>query len=358
MGEDISPVAPPDCSDRRNAYFLLGKAICLLGHRFLVRPHVEMHEDIVALKRRGGAVFLYCGLHRSLWETSGVMPPLHYARLPLPYVGMGDNLIRGRFFQNLGKRLGTFLVQRPATRREMLESARRLRADVLSFLAYGLDVMVFPEGTRKNIPTYARYGEFFPAAFEAVLNYQRNKDAIAAGTKRGVSFDAYVVPFNVDYSRVREAEEMVAASGAKPRTLHVLDSLSMIRNIGDTYLSYGKPIAVADCLGLDRKGLAALCRERCLELVKILPVNVASRAMLQIEPAAAVSTTALYEAIRRVVERLRPYADRFRGFSLGESQAEILRRARHVRLDFRQLLPENVGLYRLYASYIGHYLGG
>jgi hypothetical protein len=36
--------------------------------------------------------------------------------------------------------------------------------------------------------------------------------------------------------------------------------------------------------------------------------------------------------------------------------AEILRRARQVQLDFCQLLPENIGLYRLYASYIGHYM--
>jgi 1-acyl-sn-glycerol-3-phosphate acyltransferase len=358
MGERPVSIAAPDCSDRRNAYFLFARAICLLGHRLLVRPHVEMHEDIVALKQGGAAVFLYCGLHRSLWETSGVMPPLHYAGLPLPYVGMGDNLIKGSFFQMLSKKLGAFLVQRPNTRREMLESARRLRADVLSFLAHGLDVMVFPEGTRKNIPTHARYGDFFPAAFEAVLEYQRNKAVISADTPGLKSYDAYVVPFNVDYTRVREAEEMVAQSGSKPRTLHVLDSLSMIRNIGDTYLSYGKPIPVADHLDLGRKGLAALCRQRCLELVKILPVNVASRAILQLEPSSTISATALCEAIRRVVERLRPYADRFRGFSPGDAQAEILRRARQVQLDFRQLLPENVGLYRLYASYIGHYLGG
>ncbi len=31
----------------------------------------------------------------------------------------------------------------------------------------------------------------------------------------------------------------------------------MIRNIGDTYLSYGKPVRVADHLDVDRKGLAA-----------------------------------------------------------------------------------------------------
>ena len=356
MGERAYPVAAPDYSDRRNAYFLVAKTICLLGHRFLVRPHVEMDEGLLALKRGGKAAFLYCGLHKSLWETSGILPPLYLAGLPVPYVGMGDNLVKGRLFQTMSRKLGTFLVQRPANRREMIESARRLRGDVLGFLANGLDVMVFPEGTRKNIPAHARYGDFFPAAFDTALEYERNKDAIRGSNPGLGDVEVFVVPFNVDYTRVREAKEMISEGSRTPRTLHVLDSLSMIRSIGDTYLSYGKPIRVGDHLGMDRKGLAALCRQRCLDLVKILPVNVASRAMLQLDAGTPVSTPALHEAIRRVVDALRPYADRFRGFRLGDAQAEIVRRATQVQVDFRRLLPENVGLYRLYASYIEHYL--
>src|SRR5664280_1040264 len=182
------PVAALDVSDRRNVYYWTAKTLAMLGHRFLVRPHVEMDDDVAALKRRGDAVFLYCGLHKSLWETSGVLPPLHLAGLPVPYVGMGDNLVKGRAFQHLSWKIGAFLVRRPANRKEMLESARKLRDDVLSFLANGLDVMV-------------------------------------------------------------------GDGSGKPRTLHGLDSLSMIRNIGDTYLSYGKPVRVADhLLGLAHPG--------------------------------------------------------------------------------------------------------
>jgi 1-acyl-sn-glycerol-3-phosphate acyltransferase len=356
MDERIVPVAAPDYSDRRNVYFLIAKTISLLGHRFLVRPHVEMDGNILTLRQRAGTVFLYCGLHKSLWETTGVLPPLYLAGLPLPYVGMGDNLVRGRLFQAISKKIGTFLVRRPSNRRETLESARKLREDVVSFLAYGLDVMIFPEGTRKNIPLHARYGEFFPAAFDAALDYERNREAIVAGTPALSPRDLYIVPFNVDYTRVREVSEMIGQRGGRPQTLRVFDSFSMIRNIGDTYLSYGKPIRVADHIDMNRKQLAAFCRERCLDLVKILPVNVASRAMLELEPGAAVSPNALAEAIRRVLDRLRPYADRFRGFSLSDGEGEIISRAQQVQLDFRRFVPETVALYRLYASYIGHYL--
>jgi 1-acyl-sn-glycerol-3-phosphate acyltransferase len=349
-------VAPPDYSDRRNPVFWTAKTLALLGHRFLTHPHVEMHDEINALKHRSGPVFLYCGLHKSLWETSGVLAPLHIEGVPLPWVGMGDNLVHGALFRYLSKKIGTFFIRRPSNRREMLESARKLRDDVLSFLAHGLDVLVFPEGTRKNIPAQGRYGDFFPAAFDAALEYEHSKGAILASNPALVEREIFVVPFNVDYSRVREAEEMVGQEGGKPRTLHVLDSFSMIRHIGDTYISYGRPIRVADHLNLDRKGLAALARQRCLELVKILPVNVASCAILELEPAPAVSPTALHEAVRRVVEALRPHADRFRGFVPGDALESIVRRAAQVHVDFRRLAPENIALYKLYASYIAHYM--
>ncbi len=90
--------------------------------------------------------------------------------------GWATTWSRARVFQHLSWKIGAFLVRRPANRKEMLESARQLRDDVLSFLAHGLDVMVFPEGTRKNIPEHARYGDFFPTAFDAALEYARNRE--------------------------------------------------------------------------------------------------------------------------------------------------------------------------------------
>ena len=354
--ERAFPVPAPDCSDRRNIVFYTARAITLMGHRLLVRPHVELAPEIVSIRRSSDTVFLYCGLHRSLWETTGLLAPLHLAHLPLPYVAMGDNLIKGRLFQSLSKKIGTFMVRRPANRKEMLESARRLRDDVLSFVAHRLDVLVFPEGTRKNIPLHSRYGDFFPASFDGLLEYERNRDAIVASNAGLRPRETWIVPLNVDYSRVREAAEMVAEEAGHPRTLHVLDSLSMIRGIGDTYLSYGTPIRVADHLDLDRKALASLARRRCLDLIKILPVNVVSRARLEIGNGGPVSPAVLEDAVREVVARLGPYADRFRGFSAGDEPALLVRRARRAGLDFRAMEPDREGLYRLYAAYIGHYL--
>jgi 1-acyl-sn-glycerol-3-phosphate acyltransferase len=355
VSESAYIVAAPDCSSRRNVAYWIARAIVLSAHRLLVRPHIDMHEDVVAMKRRGGAAYVYCGLHKSLWETTGVLPPLHHAGLPIPYLAMGDNLIKGRLFQALSKQIGAFLVRRPSNRSEVAASARRLRDDVLSFIAFGHDVMMFPEGTRTSIPRHGRYGVFFPAAFEAALEYQRNSDAIVATNPDVIARETFIVPFNVDYSRLREANELIGGKVDNPRTLRVFDSLSMITNIGDTYLSYGQPIRVADHLDLDRKRLAALCRQRCLDLVKILPVNVASCAILGLEADASASPSTLAGAVRRVVDSLRPYAERFRGFSPDDDGAEIVRRARRAHLDFRSVLSTTKPLYELYASFIGHY---
>ncbi len=356
MDDSEYVLAPPECSDRRNLAFWTAKLIALVAHRRLARPHLEMDEEILTLRRGEQAVFLYVGLHKSLWETSGALVPIYEAGLPVPYVGIGDNLVHGRFFQSLSKRVGTFLIMRPGSRKETLESARRLRADVLGFLVRRLDVMVFPEGTRKNVPTRGAYGDFFPAPFEPVLEYERNKDRICAANPGVKRLDVYLVPFNVDYSRVREAHEMVDRQAGTPQTLHVFDSLSMIRNIGDTYLSYGKPLRVADRVHLHRKELAAECRQRCLDLVKILPVNVACAAMLRLEPGAPVPPGQIEEAVRRVLEDLEPYQSRFRGFALEDAPAEIIRRARTSSLDLTRFIPEDLPLYRLYAGYVRHYL--
>lgn len=356
MNDKNDLLLSPDYSDRRKFVYAFAKTIVLLTHRLLARPHVELDETIVPLRRRECVVFLYAGLHKSLWETSGALVPLHQAGLPVPYVGMGDNLVHGRFFQDLSRRIGTFLVKRPGNRKELIESARKLRNDILGFIANGVDVMVFPEGTRKCIPDRERYGDFFPAPFEPLLEYELNKERICKTNPPLKPLELFVVPFNVDYSYVRETHELLRDDPGRPRTLHVFDSLSMIRNIGDTYLSYGKPLRVAGRLDLDRKSLALECRARCMELVKILPINVVSLAMLRLGSAVRLSDPLAVKAVHRCIDELRPFADRFRGFSPDDPPEKVVRLAGRGPLRIDRLAPGDSRIFRLYAAYIRHYL--
>ncbi len=102
--------------------------------------------------------------------------------------------------------------------------------------------------------------------------------------------------------------------------------------------------------------LAAECRERCMQLVKILPVNVVCHAMLRLDTGTPFAPARLEAAVREVVAALAPYADRFRGFSAEDAPAVLVRRARRSQLTFDRFDPERQALLRLYADYIGHYL--
>lgn len=99
-----------------------------------------------------------------------MLSALYLNKLPIPVVGMGDNLIKGKLFVTLAKNTSVFLVKRGRTRREIVESAKELKKNMYSFMAYGKDVLLFPEGTRTNIPKTGEYGGFFPTAFDALID--------------------------------------------------------------------------------------------------------------------------------------------------------------------------------------------
>ncbi|MCX6579886.1 MAG: 1-acyl-sn-glycerol-3-phosphate acyltransferase [Candidatus Aminicenantes bacterium] len=335
--------------------YLWAKFVSNTGYRFFSRPHLENPYDLKKLKKEN-AVFLYTALHKSLWETSGVMSSIYFQKLPPPYIGMGDNLVKGKLFQKLAGKTGAFLVKRPQTRKDVLESSKKLKQYVIYYMAHGIDVSIFPEGTRRNIPDKREYGNFFPTAFEAILEYEKNKEKILAEYKSLTAHDVYIVPFNVDYSKVREDYEIIRELEGKPHTLHILDSLKMIRHIGDLYISFGEPIKIADHLDKTRKELAVYTREKCLELVKILPINIVSWAILDAHEAGRLGRDKILECIRENMGKLEGLKERFRGFEPGESPGDILDKTARCEKNFKNITPAHLPFYRLYADYINHYM--
>ena len=331
------------------------KFISDTGYRLLSSPHVEIPPDIKKLKKEN-AVFLYCGLHKSLWETTGVLSCIGMQTLPIPFIGMGDNLVKGKFYLSLTSKAGAFLVKRPKTRKEVIESSKKLKNYIVYYITKGTDVAIYPEGTRKNIPEKGEYGDFFPTAFEALLEYEKNKEKILAEHKELAAHDLYIVPFNTDYSKIREDYELVKEPGAKPRTLHIFDSLKMIRHIRDVYISFGKPIKITDHLDKTRKELAVYTREKCLELVKILPINIAARAILDAHINDPIKTETILDNIGKNIKKLTHLKERFRGFDPEEAPQDILAKVARHDVIFRKIKDKHLPLYRLYANYIHHYL--
>ncbi len=324
---------------------IYGSAVLLLrlGLRFLSRTHAEIPPRLFTLQRQGYR-FLYVGLHKSLWETSGVQTVLHRNRLTVPYAAMGDNLVRGRFFQAIAKRMGVFLVKRAVGRQGLLESAAALKGEIKAHLREAIDVIIYPEGTRKNIPQFGRYGIFFATVFEAALELNQEGEKIA------------LVPVNVDYSHVREDHEMLKANEKHPRTLHMLDSLNMLSHLDDIFVSLGEPIMLSD-RQWNRKSLAAYCHQACLDLIKILPINVVAWAIYSLHQKADLDVASLYREIEANIRVLAPYQERFRGLSLESQGIELFEQVAKKRREFKFWAgkkSDQLSLFKLYRDYIGH----
>ena len=340
---------------KRNFFvYHTAKFISDMGYRLLSGPHVEIPIDLKKLKKKN-AVFLYSGLHKSLWETTGVLSCIGIHNLPIPFIGMGDNLVKGKFYVSFASKAGAFLVKRPKSRREVIESSQKLKTYILYFIAHGTDITIFPEGTRRNIPEKGKYGDFFSTAFEALLEYEKNKEKILAEYKELRALDTYVVPFNIDYSKIREDRELVKEPGAKPRTLHIFDSLKMLKHVGDLYISFGEPIKIADHLDKTRKELAVFAREKCLELVKILPINIVALAILDAHESGQIKTDKILDNITKNIKKLAHLKERFRRFDPDEAPQDILAKVAHDEVAFRKIDTARLPLYRLYANYIHHY---
>lgn len=341
---------------RRGSIFFFARSISNWGFKKLTKVHVEFDETLSPLKKSNG-VFLYAGLHKSLWETTGILSALHHNKLPIPLVGMGDNLIKGKFFISLAKRTGSlFIVKRGKTRREIVESAQMLKKYILSLAAYGRDTLLFPEGTRKSVPTTGEYGKFFPTAFDALLDYEKLKKDIISSNPGLKSNNLFIIPFNIDYSRIREAYELTGYTANLPRTLRLWDSIKMLKNIKDVYVSFGKSIKVSDYLEKSRKELSTMVREKCLDLVKILPVNIVSLAILDSFAQNSTKQKNIVDNLKNRINSLRKFKDRFRGFSFDEDPGSVLLKVAMHNNDFKNISKEKTPVYKLYSNYINHYL--
>ncbi len=334
---------------RRGVAFFLARSISNWGYKNLTKVHVEFNSDLRDLKKNK-SVFLYTGLHRSLWETTGMLSALYFNKLPIPVVGMGDNLIKGKLFVTLAKNTSVFLVKRGSTRREIVESAKELKKNMYSFMAFGKDVLLFPEGTRTNIPRTGEYGGFFPTAFDALIEYEnKNKD----GTS---NFIPYIIPFNCDYSIIREAHELTGYGSNTPRTLKVWDSLKMLRNIKDVYITFGSPVKVSDHLDKSRKEMAIMIRKLCLNLVKILPVNVVAKAIVESFNEEKKDMKSINDKIKLILSKLDEHKNCFRGFPDEITPNNIFKSVSASNPDFKSPSAGKLKIYKLYANYIKHYL--
>ncbi|MFH0869639.1 MAG: 1-acyl-sn-glycerol-3-phosphate acyltransferase [archaeon] len=352
------------------------KYLVLIGDKLLSNIHVEGTGKLKELKREsdGRALFLYASTHTSLFETTAVPATLYREKLPVPYACMGDNLVKGEPWQRRVRKLGAFIMKRPETA-GMRASRDSLVQGLEAHLEAGKDMLIFPEGSRTCIIRKGERGVFHPACFEQVQAFQRSHLTEASRGSIVGDPELYIVPVTVSYSKVKDAKDMLE-SVAKAKTLKPRDVLKVIlKPVGHVYISFGEPIRVMDYLDTNRKELAGMTRQRCLELVKILPVNVVGEALMretvECYDGGKINCDRVLFYITQVRNELGwQYPEKFRRFTPQSSPEEIFRKGRgeelvkdYERRTVMQALIEGRGLQgtqqslaKLYASYIGHYM--
>ena len=129
----------------------------------------------------------------------------------------------------------------------------------------------------------------------------------------------------------------------------------MLKNLGDIYISIGKPISVSANIEKNRKELAKYTRERCLDLVKILPINIVSRSILDSHKNGQIKYKKIPYNISENIKKLEMYKDRFRGFSIKDKPQDIINTLNRNEIELKKIDPGNLAVYKLYSNYISHY---
>lgn len=392
---------------KRNAFlFALAKGIAWSYIKPTSHKHHEIPLETLELlkhqyKYKDCSIY-FVAPHKSLWETLGIPYAISWNNGDVPFIMMGNNLIKkedGRLenmLRYMMDRSGIVLVEREDNPRA---ASPVMVSNISRILKYNRNLLIFAEGTRSR---NGLMKDFKPAGFQGLV------DAVSTGAK------SYIVPVNVDYSHLIElgkfaseieidkltpiilSEEFSSlnkvdklrslrnlsnsinfvdsntleefskfATGAfsdkadylvklekfkEKYTFKVKDSKNWRINIGNVYVSFGKPMPVNT--DYNRKYLAKISNELCLDLVKIQPINVLSEAIVRINPQFGdpINNRELYTSIDNVIMDLLPYETKFRDFTALTKSSEIIKKADIV------ISSEFIEGYKIYVNNISHYL--
>jgi 1-acyl-sn-glycerol-3-phosphate acyltransferase len=332
---------PEDNIRLRRSRFLLGVAKSMAWPiiKTTSHKHYDIPEETLYLmkdqyKYKDSAIY-YVAPHKSLWETLGIPYTISWHDGDIPFIMMGNNLvkketgIRERMLHYVLDRIGLVMVERENNPKAAISS---MISNIDYILSNNKNVLIFPEGTRSRDGLIK---DFRPAGFQGVLDAAKNTAV-------------FIVNINVDYSQLFELEDFMADS--KRYTFKFQDSKDWKRkHLGDTYITFSEPMRITP--EYDRKDLARISRDICMDMVVIQPVNVLSKAMIQLnpEPNSLITGKSLDAAIEKVINDWAPYEEKFRDFNLKTSPLEIISKA-NLPID-----PNFMKGYSIYSNYTEHY---
>jgi hypothetical protein len=326
--------------------------------------HYEVPQNtrnLIRMQReQKNCVIFYDGLHRSLADV--VLGPYainilgrdmfrgNFSGGYIPTTMMGNNLVRKdkgpkerRLAEALERANIVASVERLKNKRQQ---ADRVAFDEYIRLVNMISTLIFSGGTRSR---NGKFPDFFPASYQGAID--ATKDLRNPYNPRD-DVPVYLVHFNIDYSKTLEVKEFVSESHnpAVPHTFSFKnDFKKFMKNPGHVYISLSEPIRINPYD--DRKVLAKQSLDACLDLVKILPINIMSKAMVRMnpEPGDYIDINELYAYMDTVVSDLAHHQHKFRRVT-ADNPKKIVSRSR-VPVDSRLM-----DMYNVYSNYISHYL--
>ncbi len=299
--------------------------------------HPQAQKLMSKQKKEKNCSLVFAGPHRSMWETLLVPYTIAWHDGNLPFVAMGNNLVnkesgkKKKVFDYITSRMGALAIERENNPKSAIPVMIKAIEEIIS---ENENFMIFPEGTRSRDGLIK---EFTPSAFQGIIDAAKNTDV-------------YIIPVNTDYSILYEINSFAEAN-SKTYRFKAKDYRKWRSTfLEDIYISFGKPVKVNETD--ERKELAYNTREDCLDLVKILPINVVSEAILQLDlrENEYIHPKSLEASVDNVVADLEEFQSKFRGFNVNTQSKKIIEKAK------QKINPELMPVYEIYGNYIAEYL--
>lgn len=263
---------------------------------------------------------IYSFLHKSMRETIQIPVELDRRGIQVPYSVVAKTLV-GWEARWLAEYIGIIFVDTKNIKQGTLD----MNTKIPPIIRAGHDISIMPEGTRSRTGLVGKYSA---PIFQIAIDMSKEQEI-------------WIEPCNCDYQIINEANKLIGDSNKKYKfwAAHLGRWKADLDTI---YITFGEPIRLRDFN--NRKELNAYVKEQTLPLIKILPVNVFSAAMLKLGPNP--SESELRYAIQKNIDKLEPNRDKFRLFNTVDDVLNKTPLSTH----------ENPKIYGLYSNYINGYL--
>jgi len=371
----------------RSGLYIVKNIIKLSVYTKLVnieRLHIDMPNETKEFLNKkmsnGQSDVIYTSLHKSLWETIGIPYVLDKEGFPIPYMVMGNNLVKGSIFVKPLTKLGVIVSERENSKKMRKDNTTKyittnkdistkvdeidpssletLEQRIISNQQSTQEIINVEEQKTKILTSSEKLIEKISYALSGnnpVVVFPvdgRSKDGLTknfktTATQAAINLDEPIVPISVDYFELNEESDFVEYAG-KPYTFR-MDHIFRwtFKNLGIISVTFGKPI-IPSQVSTDRKELSRYVREQCLDLVKIYARNVVAYSMMQED--VKNNPNLLSDKIKYTLDKLSMQSNKFIDFTLNDTIDELIVKAELEKKDPRAI--------KIYGNNILHYIEG